>query len=536
MRGSERSLQLEAKLRRIRNGGRPRVLDLFAGCGGMTLGFVSAGCESVGGIERDPDAARSLSRNFHGSDGAIKPMDLTSLTPAEALAELNTVGPPGEAVDLVVGGPPCPTFGRIGRAKINSVQADLENGREVTLETDLFDLERKSVRMRQELLEYYKTGDKRNALYLRYIEYVRELAPLACLMENVPEFLNQGGTNHAAIVAAELESLGYQVRYTIINAADHGVPQRRERFFLVGIHESVNRGAYAFPEPTYSGWRPDGIRTNRLVATQLVEGAGRDHRRQLSMFDGDRFGVATGPASTSLPYVSAAEAIDDLPAYHEHREKVLWTRDSDWRGSDLEVHPYGDREPSPYAEFMRTWRWEGAPELEGGFPAVHHRTRHTMVESQRDVRLFEGMSHGGDYREAMAIALSLHAAERSRRAIERKLSAVEEARLEQEYIPPYPADKFPQKWWKIDPSMPVRTLTAHLGVDSYSHIHHDSSQARMITVQEAARLHSFPDRFLFRCGMNSAMRQIGNSVPPLLARVLARSILHHALPAWGEHA
>jgi len=71
----------------------------------------------------------------------------------------------------------------------------------------------------------------------------------------------------------------------------------------------------------------------------------------------------------------------------------------------------------------------------------------------------------------------------------------------------------------------VRTLTAHIGRDTYSHIHYDSAQARVITVREAARLQSFPDGFVFAGAMNPAFCQIGNAVPPLLARQIAGCIV-----------
>jgi len=66
---------------------------------------------------------------------------------------------------------------------------------------------------------------------------------------------------------------------------------------------------------------------------------------------------------------------------------------------------------------------------------------------------------------------------------------------------------------------------AHLGKDSYSHIHYDSRQARTISVREAARLHSFPDGFSFCGTMNPAFKQIGNAVPPLLAKAVATEIM-----------
>lgn len=66
---------------------------------------------------------------------------------------------------------------------------------------------------------------------------------------------------------------------------------------------------------------------------------------------------------------------------------------------------------------------------------------------------------------------------------------------------------------------------AHLGKDSYSHIHYDSRQKRTISVREAARLQSFPDGFLFAGTMNPAFKQIGNAVPPLLSKAIAENMM-----------
>ena len=91
--------------------------------------------------------------------------------------------------------------------------------------------------------------------------------------------------------------------------------------------------------------------------------------------------------------------------------------------------------------------------------------------------------------------------------------------------PPYPLGSCPNRWWKLRPDYPSRTLMAHMGKDTYSHINYDSSQARVISVREAARLQSFPDGFRFSGTMNPAYRQIGNAVLPLLAQRLAESML-----------
>jgi DNA (cytosine-5)-methyltransferase 1 len=97
--------------------------------------------------------------------------------------------------------------------------------------------------------------------------------------------------------------------------------------------------------------------------------------------------------------------------------------------------------------------------------------------------------------------------------------------LKASIVPPYDHTKFPNKWRKMEPDRPARTLMAHLGKDGYSHIHYDNAQARTISVREAARLQSFPDGFVFCGTMNPAFRQIGNAVPPLLAKAVASELL-----------
>jgi DNA (cytosine-5)-methyltransferase 1 len=97
--------------------------------------------------------------------------------------------------------------------------------------------------------------------------------------------------------------------------------------------------------------------------------------------------------------------------------------------------------------------------------------------------------------------------------------------LRSRYVPPYDHVEFHEKWGKLRPDQPSWTVPAHLGRDSYSHIHHDSAQARMISVREAARLQSFPDGFAFCGNMGDCFRQIGNGVPPLLAWAIADCVL-----------
>jgi len=115
-----------SKLRRIKRKHRPRVLDLFAGCGGFSLGFLSAGFRVVGAVESDPLAVKSHALNFCNIFNTrqfelhSKPRDITELEPEELVGELS-LGEPTDAVDVIIGGPPCQAFARVGRAKLREI-------------------------------------------------------------------------------------------------------------------------------------------------------------------------------------------------------------------------------------------------------------------------------------------------------------------------------------------------------------------------------------------------------------------------------
>ena len=116
----KQSPQIRNKIARLAAGARPRVLDLFAGCGGLSLGFKTAGFELAAAVEIDPETAASHGRNFHPGDPRhAMARDITALTPDELAADLE-LGPAASAIDVLIGGPPCQTFPR-GRSCAKSM-------------------------------------------------------------------------------------------------------------------------------------------------------------------------------------------------------------------------------------------------------------------------------------------------------------------------------------------------------------------------------------------------------------------------------
>jgi DNA (cytosine-5)-methyltransferase 1 len=220
--------------------------------------------------------------------------------------------------------------------------------------------------------------------------------------------------------------------------------------------------------------------------------------------------------------VTAKQALDDLPPISAHLSGDLK------RGARRfnQFIPYTTtnlEQISDYAIQMRTW--PGYESLDGIYD-------HVIRYLPRDYNIFEQMKPGDQYPEAYNIALDLF--EDKIQTInahgEKIVEGSEEYnRLFKEIVPPYDPNKFPNKWRKMEPDKPARTLMAHLGKDGYSHIHYDSTQKRTISVREAARLQSFPDGFRFSGTMNPAFRQIGNAVPPLLSKAIALNMLHQIL-------
>jgi DNA (cytosine-5)-methyltransferase 1 len=479
MRRDESNAAIEAKIARLREGKSPRVLDLFAGCGGLSLGFKASGFEISAGLELDSQAAASHGLNFHPFDERHqRPFDITKTSPSVLCRNLN-LGKVEDAIDVIVGGPPCQAFARVGRAKL----------REVDEHPEAF------------------LYDPRAQLYKSYLDYVDAFRPIALLMENVPDVLNHGGQNIAEEVCDVLERHGYVCRYTLLNSVFYGVPQMRERMFLIAYRRELGISSPSFPAPTHSHVLPAGYEGSRAVALKVLNG----------LFS-EASDYVESPTSTTqlMPAVTAHEAIGDLPPIDARRELKAGTLKRGARKFDRPTIAYDtSRKLSAYAVAMKTW-----PSFEAPSDGLYD---HQIRYLPRDYVLFSAMREGAEYPELHALAMQRFMRKAS--VLGMKANSTAWNKLKSEMVPPYDPGKFPNKWWKLRSDWPARTLMAHLGKDGYSHIHYDSDQARTISVREAARLQSFPDGFRFCGTMNPAFRQIGNSVPPLFAKAIAKTMI-----------
>lgn len=171
------------------------VLDLFCGAGGLSLGFQSAGFFTAAGVDAEPWAAMSHSYNFL-SKSVVR--DISSIE--DPVRFIHDLGLP--RVDVIIGGPPCQGFARIGRGKLRSIEREA----------------------------YY--SEVLNNLYRDFARFVEILQPMAFVMENVPDMALYDEGRLLERIKGSFP--GYTVDHRILDAVHYGVPQRRRRLFVQG--------------------------------------------------------------------------------------------------------------------------------------------------------------------------------------------------------------------------------------------------------------------------------------------------------------
>lgn len=172
---------------------KPTAIDLFSGCGGLTLGLRNAGFQVLGAIEIESLAVETYQANH--KNVAVWEKDIRKLSAIKVMRELNlNVG----ELDLLAGCPPCQGFSTLRTA----------NGA-------------------------YKINDERNDLLFQFYRFVKKFRPKAVMLENVPGL---GQTKLFKTFLNKMCKLGYKGESKILDAADYGVPQRRKRLIYVAGH------------------------------------------------------------------------------------------------------------------------------------------------------------------------------------------------------------------------------------------------------------------------------------------------------------
>ncbi len=375
---------------------RPIAVDLFAGAGGMTLGFEAAGFDVLAAVEFDPIHASTHEYNFPFWTTLCKSVSET--TGAEIRA-LSTIGE--RDIDVVFGGPPCQGFSLMGKRDLS---------------------------------------DSRNSLVFHFLRLVLELQPKYFVMENVKGMTMGKQQQVLHQIMQHFQEHNYQVQenYQVLNAANYGVPQNRQRLFLIGCRQDLKLPNY--PPAT----------------TQILEPKKQNIVLNLP------------------PTPTVVEAIGDLPEATNYPELNI----RDWAIVD-----YGN--PSKYAQKLR---------------------------NSNLIR--DDYSYQRQYNDRLLTSSRL--TKHTPQTIAR-FSATQPGKTER-------ISHFP----RLKLNGLCNTLRAGTASNRGAHtsprpIH--PITPRCITVREAARLHSYPDWFRFHVTKWHGFRQIGNSVPPLLAKAVANEII-----------
>lgn len=349
-----------------------RTIDLFCGCGGISEGFRNTGkIDIIGAIDFDKAACETYKYNF--SKANVICGDINNIS-------VDSTG--FSDIDIIVGGPPCQGFSRL-----NFHDKDRDN-------------------------------DPRNKLFYQYLRFVEELQPKAILIENVKNALVAKNGFVPQAITSILDSLGYNVSYAIVCAADFGVPQMRERAIFVALKKEM--GKFDF--------------------------SSLDDFKQ--------------------PSVTVYDAISDIAEIEETAmlEKV---------GSVFKLG-------APLSKYQKAMRKKDG-EL------YNHLIYYPNDSVQRKISY---VPQGGNWKY-----------------------------VPRELFPSERTNRYTNYLRRLNYSMPSITI------DTGHRVYFHPVFNRVPTVRESARIQSFPDSFLFIGTKGQQLKQVGNAVPPLMAKALAKAII-----------
>lgn len=501
-----------------------QVIDLFAGPGGLAEGF--SGYEDASGerpfqvtlsVERDAAAHRTLQlRAFLRQFDAFPEEYYDALNLGQALPDWSelyegewetaldealqlTLGTPEatEVVDariddivrlkvdtVLIGGPPCQAYSLVGRARNKGV------------------------------VGYVAEDDHRHYLYKEYIRILSRLKPVAFVMENVKGILSSSldGERIFDRVVEDLRGAGGQPdsyelfalstssiegtalhrakrsKDFIVKAEDFGVPQARHRVIIIGVRKDLTppSGRLTVPGMTSTPSKlVDVLAKMPALRSRLSRGDDATAWREALLRQIDRAITASEEAS------SPAKLLEALRTYRE----TIDAKDN--KAGPASTSPSGW--PTDCPEDLK--HWIADPELE---VTLNHQARSHM-ESDLARYFFSSV-----FRQAMG---------RPAKAKDFPPGlAPDHANWDTGKF----ADRFRAQGW----DEPSTTVTSHIAKDGHYFIHPAPEQCRALTVREAARLQTFPDNYLFLGNTTQQYTQVGNAVPPFLARQIAEALDH----------
>lgn len=379
-----------------------KMIDLFAGAGGLSCGLEMAGFEPVLANELVEVFANTYQVNHPNTQvivGDIRAVDEKYLH--------NLVQKYGQ-IDLIAGGPPCQGF---------SINAPIRS-----------------------------LDDPRNHLFKEFLRIVEEIKPHAVLIENVPGIIQLGRGTVVEQIYKALNEMGYKVDHRILFAGHYGVPQMRYRTIFMAIKD--RHGAIQFPQPEYnSSANPNFYGSRELCLNPK--------------------GVDIAKLK---PQTTVNSALSDLPAIEA--------------GSKNGEYQYSSEPLCEYQKYLRS---------DSNVVLNHFVTRLAPVNKVR----LKYIKPGGNWTDIPEELLP-KGMQRAKKSDHTK------------------------RYGRLDPNSLASTILTKC--DPHWGCFFHPFQERVISVREAARIQSFPDNYIFTGSLTQQYEQIGNAVPPLLAKAAGKTI------------
>lgn len=409
-------------------------IDLFAGAGGLSEGFIQSGYRPIAHVEMNEYAAQTIEtriayyylkennnlENYYKYErNEISRGKLLELIPEEELETIinkeiseatikdifqtiDTIKAEKEIgqVDVIIGGPPCQAYSLVGRAQSSHMIVPMED-------------------------------DPRNELYKMYVQFLNKYKPKMFVFENVAGITTARGGQAFKNLQKYMRKVGYEIDYHELNAYDFGVLQSRKRVIIVGWLKGTG-----YEYPTF-----DTIHSNAEVwdllkdLPVLVPGESTDNHTMCDMRKLKKYVKDSGIRTKSdvlTGHVARPHTAQDIEIYK--RTIDLW---------------FNNRQ-------HQRLKYDDLPD-----DLKTHRNRTSFIDR------FKVVEGDMDY---------------------------------------------------------CHTILAHLSKDGHYFIHPDIDQHRSITVREAARIQSFPDSYYFEGPRTSQFVQVGNAVPPMMAKIIADKI------------